>query len=169
MTFINQKHWEFFVVIIIIIIITVSWNFLHGGIEVDLSESNFYEKLKRTFGINTDIFENLRQKTTKLTRRINKIESDQKYQNKTISRTSKKKGIIMFWNSYYLTSTIGLDKVLTVHYDYGEYQCNVTRDRSYLTRSHVIVFNPRVSNGKLLSKRYFPEVAIRFWNFATRN
>ena len=96
---------------------------------------------------------------------------------KNITEISKKKGMILFWNSYYLTSSLGLDQVPMVHYDCGEYQCNVTKDRSYLTRSHAIMFNPRAFKGKLLYFKHNSQfhsavslckIAVRFWNSATQ-
>ena len=66
---------------------------------------------------------------------------------RTDTITSPRKGIILFWNSYWLSSGVGLDRVKTVPYDCGVYQCNVTKDRSYLPQSHVIIFNPRAIRG----------------------
>ena len=63
------------------------------------------------------------------------------------TNTSRRKGIILFWNSYWLTSGVGLDRVRTVSYDCGVYQCNVTKDRSFLHQSNVIIFNPRAIRG----------------------
>ena len=69
---------------------------------------------------------------------------------KTDKNTSPRQGIILVWNSYFLTSRVGLDSVRTIHYDCGVYQCNVTKDRSYLNQSHVIILNPRVTTGMFI-------------------
>ena len=65
------------------------------------------------------------------------------------SKTSKGENLILFWTFNYLTKAVGLDRVLMTHYDCGPYQCNITRNRTYLAQSKVIVFNPRSSNCKL--------------------
>ena len=56
--------------------------------------------------------------------------------------------IILLWTRS-LSSRLGLNKSTKAlaHFDCGSYQCAVTRDRTQLTKSQVIVFNPRWSEG----------------------
>ena len=148
MTFFNKKPWQLPAAIVIFIMVTISWWSLDTGHKVGGLFSDI-SNITEIDAVGKNTISSLKLSDVKLAKG-NKNNKELKGQKENISEISKKKGMILFWNSYYLTRTIGLGKVLTVHYDCGEYQCNVTRDRSYLNRSHVIMFNPRTSKGKLM-------------------
>ena len=60
-----------------------------------------------------------------------------------------KESIVLFWTFNYFSDALGLDtQTDMVHFDCGKYMCGVTKNRTYLKQSHVIVFNPRVSKGR---------------------
>ena len=60
-----------------------------------------------------------------------------------------KESIILFWTFNYFSHALGLDTGTDmVHFDCGHYMCGVTKNRTYLKQSHVIVFNPRASKGR---------------------
>ena len=60
-----------------------------------------------------------------------------------------KENIILLWTFNYFSDGLGLDRQTDmVHFDCGNYRCGVTKNRTYLKQSHVILFNPRVSKGR---------------------
>ena len=65
------------------------------------------------------------------------------------SRSGEKTRVILLWGFNYLANDAGLsEEISMVQYHCGDHQCNLTSDRGYLTHSHVIVFNPRETQGE---------------------
>ena len=59
------------------------------------------------------------------------------------------KSLILFWTFNYFSKKLGLDSDTDINYfECGRYKCGVTKNRTYLKQSHVIIFNPRASKGK---------------------
>ena len=66
-------------------------------------------------------------------------------------RSGEKKGVILLWGFNYLANDAGLsEEISMVQYHCGDYQCNLTSDRGYLTHSNVMVFNSRETQSENL-------------------
>ena len=134
LSFFLSKQFKILCATTIFVILTLWWNLLYEG-----------DALGELSKVNADTrSNNTSSNANKQRKQMGSIptESSQNSEN-----TSRRKGIILFWNSYWLTSGVGLDGVRTIPYDCGVYQCNVTKDRSYLTQSHAIILNPRETKG----------------------
>ena len=134
LSFFLSKEFKMLCVTTIFVILTLWWNLLYEG-----------DALGELSKVNADTrSNNTSSNANKQRKQMGSIptESSQNSEN-----TGPRKGIILFWNSYWLTSGVGLDGVRTISFDCGVYQCNVTKDRSFLNQSHVIILNPRETKG----------------------
>ena len=58
---------------------------------------------------------------------------------------NKTETIILFWTFNYYSKLLNLDESDLVSFDCGEYTCGITKNKTYLLESDVVIFNPRFS------------------------
>ena len=69
--------------------------------------------------------------------------------------TIKHNKTILFWTKVYELNTFtDLNKFSVIHLDCGEYQCDLTKNRSLLPISSTILFNARYSRGKAIVPKF---------------
>ena len=134
LSFFVSKRFKMLCATTIFIILTLLWNLLY--------EADALGELSK---VNADTRRN--NTSSNANKQRKQMESIPTESSQNSENTGPRKGIILFWNSYWLTSGVGLDGVRTISFDCGVYQCNVTKDRSFLNQSHVIILNPRETKG----------------------